>query len=74
MLKKWRIVVNPDSVIKEMVLHYVHANPLLGHSVYLKTYQNAKHDFYGVRMKNDIKIIVKKCEVCQTMKCMTTPQ
>lgn len=71
LLKKGRIVIVPHSNIMGKVLQYIHVNPLVGHSVYLKTYQRAKRDFYWKDMKGDIKKLVRECDVCQAIKYET---
>lgn len=61
----------PQSNIMERVLQYIHVNPLVGHSGYLKTYQRANQDFYWKGMKKDVKRIVQECNVCQSIKYKT---
>lgn len=36
--KKGRLLVVPDSNFKKKVLHFIHSDPMAGHSGYLKTY------------------------------------
>lgn len=73
LLKKGMIVIVPNSLFKNKVMHYIHNHPFGGHSGYLKTYQRAKWDFYWQWMKKDIKKLVWECDTCQAVKYQTSP-
>lgn len=45
-LKKVRLVVVAESPFKTKVLQYIHVNPTIRHSGYLKTYQRVKRGFF----------------------------
>lgn len=45
-LRKGRLVVGRDSSFKGRILKYIHTNPMVGHSRFLKTYQRAKRALY----------------------------
>lgn len=62
----------PTSPFKEKALQYLHINPQVGHTGFLKTYQRAKENFYWERMKKDVKKIVKKCAIYQENKTKST--
>ncbi|KAF5443243.1 hypothetical protein F2P56_035816, partial [Juglans regia] len=72
LFKKGRLVIDPQSLFKAKVLSFIHSDPQAGHSGYLQTYQRAKRDFYWQGMKNDIKRLVRECDICQINKNETT--
>lgn len=65
--------MNLESSFKEKIMLYIHIDPLVGHFGYLKIYKRAKRDFYWPRIKGNIKRLVRKCEVDQSIKNETLP-
>jgi hypothetical protein len=48
--------------------HFVHSDPMAGHSGFEKTLHRAKRDFYWKGMTKDLKRFIRECEVCQQSK------
>jgi hypothetical protein len=46
----------------------LHATPIVGHSVFTKTYDRVKHYFFWDGMKQDVHNFVDECDMCQCNK------
>lgn len=66
LLYKGRILLGTDEQLKQEVLHYLHSDPLAGHSGYERTMQRARKDFYWKGMKRDLKSFNRECLVSRT--------
>ena len=53
--------------------HHLHASPSAGHSGFLKTYEQARRNFFWQGMKRKIQEMVAECDTCQCNKGETTP-
>jgi hypothetical protein len=54
--------------LRNQVLSFVHASPIVGHAGFDKTMQRACKDFVWLGMKSDVKKFIKECDVCQRVK------
>jgi hypothetical protein len=54
--------------LKSTVLSELHASPMVGNSVFTKTYERVKHDFFSDGMKQDVCAFVVECDVSQCNK------
>lgn len=64
-------MIDAQSTFKAKVLKFIHEDPQVGHSGFLKTCQRAKRDFWWKGMKKDIKKSMKECDICQVNKTET---
>jgi hypothetical protein len=61
-----------NQYLKNQVFHYVHCDPMAGHSGFERTMRRAKRDFYWKGMKGDLKRFIRECSVCQQNKSDNT--
>jgi len=62
---KNRLMLGGNQHLKNQVFHYVHCDPMAGHSGFERTMRGAKRDFYWKGMKGDLKRFIRECSVCQ---------
>jgi hypothetical protein len=55
---KGRLCLGTSADLRAQVLHFVHSDPLAGHSRW------ARRDFYWKSMKADLKRFIRECSVC----------
>jgi hypothetical protein len=72
LLYKHKILLGKSPQLKNQVLHYVHSDPIVGHSGYDRTLQQAKRDFYWQGMRKEIKRFIRECDTCQQAKYENT--
>lgn len=72
LLYKGRLVVPANSPLIPDIIAQFHDTPVGGHSGEKKTYQRAVSEIFWVGMRNNIVEYVKRCEVCQQHKNLTT--
>ncbi|KAL4012033.1 hypothetical protein IC575_029106 [Cucumis melo] len=65
---KGRLVLPKTSSLLPTILHTFHDSVVGGHSGQLRTYKRIAAELYWEGMKNDIKIYVDQCPVCQQNK------
>ncbi|XP_040988925.1 uncharacterized protein LOC121236540 [Juglans microcarpa x Juglans regia] len=63
LLRKGKLVVIPSSSFHSKILQFIHNNPQAGHVGYHKTLQRARRDFWWEGMRNDVRRLVKECEM-----------
>ncbi|KAI9157842.1 hypothetical protein LWI28_028922 [Acer negundo] len=54
--------------LREEILAHFHSSKKGGHSGWLRTYVRIKHFFYWEGLKNEVKKLVAKCDICQKVK------
>lgn len=59
LFKKEGIYVPNCSELKLVILNFIHVNPFVGHSGFLKSLHRARHDFYQPSLKREVKSILK---------------
>jgi hypothetical protein len=72
LLYKHKILLGKSPQLKNQVLHYVHSDPIAGHSGYDRTLQRVKRDFYWQGMQKEIKRFIMECDTCQQAKYENT--
>jgi len=65
---KGRLVLEKTSSLLQTILHTFHDSVVGGHSGQLRTYKRIVAELYWEGMKNDIKLYVDRCHVCQQKK------
>ncbi|KAM1132447.1 hypothetical protein FF1_046837 [Malus domestica] len=68
---KARILLSPSSPWRTKLIEAYHSIPAAGHQGVIKTYHKLKKDFYWPSMKNDVKLFVSECHICQQHKYET---
>lgn len=68
---KNRIVLRSTSSWREKVFEEHHCKPNASHASFLKTYKRISRSFYWEGMKNNIKDMVVRCDICQKNKYET---
>ena len=64
---KGRIYIGKDDVLKQQILHSLHASAIGGHSGMVATYHRLKKLFYWTGLKGDSQKFVSECAVCQSI-------
>ncbi|XP_074271624.1 uncharacterized protein LOC141595557 [Silene latifolia] len=67
-LKKGRIVVGPDTSVRERILQWLHSAPQSGHSGRDATTRRVKSLFVWKGMTKDISHFIRNCTICQANK------
>ena len=65
---KNRAVIAPTSSPKQLLLKEFHDSKMAGHSGVLRTYRRLSQNFYWEAMKQDVRVYVAACDVCQRNK------
>jgi len=71
--KKGRLVVGPDTPLREQLLQWVHDSPFGGHSGRDATLKKLKSLFWWRGMTKAIQAYIRKCLVCQSCKYDNSP-
>jgi len=71
LLKKGRIWLPPNSRFKVLLMKEFHETPIGGHAGVVKTLKRLSANFFWESMRQDIKIFVECCLVCQQTKYST---
>lgn len=61
-------MIGPDPQLKEKILYWHHNTPGGGHSGRDATIKKVKSLFTWKGLSQDVKLFVRKCQVCQTAK------
>jgi hypothetical protein len=51
--------------LRNQVLYFVHARPIVGHTGFEKTIQRTCKDFIWLGMKSEVKKFIRECDICQ---------
>ncbi|KAF8397183.1 hypothetical protein HHK36_016090 [Tetracentron sinense] len=65
---KGRLVLDPNSSHKIVILQRYHDSAEGGHAGYLKTIKRARQNFWWKGLKKDVKRYVASCDICQRSK------
>ena len=65
---KGRIHLGTMKDQQEQIMLHFHSSPTGGHTGSQKTYSRLKKEFYWQGMRNDIRRIIRECEICQRNK------
>ncbi|GJX59436.1 ty3-gypsy retrotransposon protein [Tanacetum coccineum] len=68
---KRRLVIPNISNLKVRLLQEAHDTPSGGHGGFLKTFKRLSDQFYWPRMKQEVRLFVQQCLVCQQQKYQT---
>ncbi|KAL4581119.1 hypothetical protein LXL04_017328 [Taraxacum kok-saghyz] len=68
---KGRLFIPDISSLKLKLLQEGHTSPTGGHGGFLKTFKRVSTQFYWPKMKQEIRIFVQNCVVCQQQKYQT---
>ncbi|KAJ0440472.1 putative nucleotidyltransferase, Ribonuclease H [Helianthus annuus] len=66
-----RLVIPEESSIRLKLLQEAHDTPIGGHGGFLKTYKRLSSRYYWLKMKQDVKLFVQQCVICQQQKYQT---
>ncbi|KAJ0938964.1 putative nucleotidyltransferase, Ribonuclease H [Helianthus annuus] len=68
---KNRVVVPDVLDLKNKLLHEAHSTPMAGHGGFLKTFKRLSAQYFWPKMKQEIRVFVQQCLVCQQQKYET---
>ncbi|GKA56430.1 ty3-gypsy retrotransposon protein [Tanacetum coccineum] len=68
---KRRLVIPNISNLKVRLLQEAHDTPSGGHGGFLKTFKRLSDQFYWPRMKQEVRLFVQQCLICQQQKYQT---
>lgn len=66
--RKGKIMVGHNPNIRKQLIAFYHGSSIGGHSGISATLKRLKQEFYGKKMKQDVYVFVRECEVCQRCK------
>ncbi|PWA81057.1 hypothetical protein CTI12_AA191120 [Artemisia annua] len=68
---KQRMVIPDVPDLRRKLLHEAHATPVGGHGGFLKTLKRLSAQYFWPKMKQDVRIFVQQCLICQQQKYET---
>ncbi|VFR02721.1 unnamed protein product [Cuscuta campestris] len=68
---KHRLLLSPNSPLREKLLHEFHSTPIAGHQGVERTFKRLAAVFYWQGMRRDVKRFVAACVACQATKYST---
>lgn len=66
-----RLVIPEVSSLRLKLLQEAHDTPLGGHGGFLKTYKRLCSRYYWLKMKQEVRVFVQQCVICQQQKYQT---
>ncbi|KAJ0900594.1 putative nucleotidyltransferase, Ribonuclease H [Helianthus annuus] len=68
---KQRMVIPDTADIRRKLLHEAHATPVGGHGGFLKTLKRISAQYFWPKLKQDVRLFVQQCLICQQQKYET---